>query len=77
MCLWVFTYHVWSEGMDLHAVFVCNDFASGRSRVRANDDAVLEDGSADGCASLGGLRQAHAPIAQKKSIPEKKMFITR
>ena len=73
MCHWVFTHHVWSEGMNLHTVFVGDDFASGRSRVSANDDAVLEDGPADGRASLGGLRQAHAPIAQKKSIPEKKI----
>ncbi len=56
--------------MNLHAVFVGHDFASRRPRVSANDDAVLEDGPTDGRAGLSSLRQADAPITQKKSVPE-------
>ena len=63
------TYHVGCQRMNLHAVFVCDDFSSGGSGVGSDDDSVLEDRSANRRAGLRRLREAHGPVAQQEGVP--------
>ena len=60
--------------MNLHAVFVCDDFASGRSGVGSDDDAVPEDRAADRRSGLSRFREADGAVAQKEGVPRNGKF---
>ena len=54
--------------MNLHTVLVSDDVAARRPSVGSDDDAVFEDGAANGRARFRRFRGRHRTIVHQKGV---------